>query len=280
MADDPAGKSARPLRRPQPRRPMRFEIRMLAFALWAGFPAVLTTVLLLWFGNYANDTRWAVTALVVTFWLGVAFSLRSHLVYPLQTLSNLLAALREEDYSMRARHARPDDALGEVMVEVNALGAALRGRRLGALEATALLRKVMEEIDVAVFTFDSEQCLRLMNRAGERLLGQPSERILGRTAAELGLGDCLEGEPGRTLTISFPGGTGRWAMRRSVFRESGMPHELLVLTDLSRPLREEERQAWQRLIRVLGHELNNSLAPIKSMAGTLVTMLERQPRAV
>ena len=191
------------------------------------------------------------------------------MVYPLQTLSNLLAALREEDYSLRARGARPDDALGEVMVEVNALGEMLRGRRLGALEATALLRKVMEEIDVAVFTFDSEQRLRLMNRAGERLLGQPSERILGRTAAELGLADCLEGEPARTLTISFPGGAGRWAMRRSAFRENGMPHELLVLTDLSRPLREEERQAWQRLIRVLGHELNNSLAPIKSMAGTL-----------
>jgi PAS domain S-box-containing protein len=257
---------------------MRFEIRMLYFALFAGFPAVLVTVLLLWFGDYSNPTRWTLTSLVVVFWLGAAISLRSHLVYPLQTLSNLLSALREEDYSLRARGARPDDALGEVLVEVNALGDALRRRRLGSLEATALLRKVMEEIDVAVFTFDSEHCLRLMNRAGERLLGQPSERILGRTAAELGLGDCLEGEPARTLTISFPGVAGRWAMRRSVFRESGMPHELLVLADLSRPLREEERQAWQRLIRVLGHELNNSLAPIKSMAGTLETMLERQPR--
>jgi nitrogen fixation/metabolism regulation signal transduction histidine kinase len=257
---------------------MRFEVRMLSFALLAGFPAVLTTVLLLWFGNHANDTRWTLTVLIVAFWLGAAFSLRSHLVYPLQTLSNLLAALREEDYSLRARGARPDDALGEVMVEVNALGEVLRGRRLGALEATALLSKVMEEIDVAVFTFDSDHCLRLMNRAGERLLGQPSERILGQTAAELGLGDCLEGESARTMAISFPGGTGRWAMRRSAFRENGMPHELLVLTDLSRALREEERQAWQRLIRVLGHELNNSLAPIKSMAGTLEMMLERLPR--
>jgi nitrogen fixation/metabolism regulation signal transduction histidine kinase len=257
---------------------MRFEVRFLVAALLAGLPAVLVSTVFLWSGEYSAQTCWTVTALVVMAWLGGAFLLRSHLVYPLRTLSNLLAALREEDYSLRARGARPDDALGEVMLEVNALGEALRGRRLGTLEATALLRKVMEEIDVAVFAFDSEHCLRLMNRAGERLLGQPSERILGRTAAELGLGDCLEGEPGRTLTISLPGGTGRWAMRRSVFRESGMPHELLVLADLSRPLREEERQAWQRLIRVLGHELNNSLAPIKSMAGTLETMLKRQPR--
>jgi len=235
-------------------------------------------VLLLWLGDYASATRWTLTSLVVLFWLGAAFSLRSHLIYPLQTLSNLLGALREEDYSLRAREARADDALGEVMLEVNALSDVLRGQRLGSMEATALLRKVVEEIDVAVFSFDSEQRLRLMNRAGERLLAQPSERLLGRTAAELGLADCMEGEPAKTLTMTFPGAVGRWGMRRSTFRERGMPHQLLVLTDLSRPLREEERQAWQRLIRVLGHELNNSLAPIKSMAGTLETMLERQPR--
>ena len=280
MADDPVVTSSRstPRRSPRRSRRTRFEVRLLSFALFAGLPAVLVSVLLLWLGDYTTRTRWTLTACLVAFWLGAAFSLRSRLVYPLQTLSNLLAALREEDYSIRARGARSDDALGEVMLEVNALGEALRGRRLGALEATALLRKVMEEINVAVFTFDSEQVLRLMNRAGERLLGQPSERVLGRTAAELGLADCLEGEPARTLTISFPGGAGRWGMRRSTFRESGKPHQLVVLADLSRPLREEERQAWQRLIRVLGHELNNSLAPIKSMADTLESMLARQPR--
>jgi two-component system nitrogen regulation sensor histidine kinase NtrY len=281
MAKDWAADSRRtPRRSPRRSSRMRFEVRLLSFALVAGLPAVLVAVLLLWLGDYTGRMRWSLTVFLVAFWLGAAFSLRSHLVYPLKTLSNLLAALREEDYSIRARDARSDDALGEVMVEVNALGEVLRGRRLGALEATALLRKVMEEIEVAVFTFDSEQCLRLMNRAGERLLGQPSERVLGRTAAELGLADCLEGEPARTLTISFPGGAGRWGMRRSAFRESGKPHQLLVLADLSRPLREEERQAWQRLIRVLGHELNNSLAPIKSMAGTLESMLDREPRPV
>jgi signal transduction histidine kinase len=67
-------------------------------------------------------------------------------------------------------------------------------------------------------------------------------------------------------------------MRRSSFREQGLPHQLLVIADLSVPLREEERQAWRRLIRVLGHELNNSLAPIKSMAGSLEDLLKREPR--
>ena len=70
---------------------------------------------------------------------------------------------------------------------------------------------------------------------------------------------------------------GRWDIRRSTFREGGVSHHLLVLTDLSQTLREEERTAWQRLLRVLGHELNNSLAPIKSVAGSLADLLERQP---
>jgi nitrogen fixation/metabolism regulation signal transduction histidine kinase len=260
------------------KRRTRFEVRFLFVALLSGVPASLVSILLLWSGKHMSLERWLLTGVVAVFWIGNALYLRSYLVYPLHTLSNLIAALREGDYSLRARSARSDDSMGEVLLEVNALAETLRGRRLGAMEAAGLLRKVMEEIDVAVFTFDTDRCLRLTNRAGERLLGQPGERILGETAAKLGLADCMNGDPSRTLTISFPGGGGRWAMRRSTFREGGMPHELLVLTDLNRPLREEEREAWQRLIRVLGHELNNSLAPIKSMAGTLESILERTPR--
>jgi signal transduction histidine kinase len=134
----------------------------------------------------------------------------------------------------------------------------------------------MVEIDVAVFTFDGLQALRLVNRAGERLLGVPAERLLGRGAAELGLHACLDGPTPRIEEVAFPGGTGRWEVRRTTFRQEGRPHQLLVLADVSRPLRDEERQAWQRLIRVIGHEINNSLAPIKSIAGSLESMLARE----
>src|SRR6201998_779723 len=163
--------------------------------------------------------------------------------------------------------------MGEVIIEVNALSETLRQQRLGALEATALLRTVMEEIDLAIFTFDTNTKLRLVNRAGERLLGRPEERLLGFTAQELGLGACLEGEAAHTMELAFPGGSGRWGMRRGTFRQGGLPHHLVVLSDLSRTLRDEERQAWQRLIRVMGHELNNSLAPIQSVAQSLESEL-------
>ena len=164
------------------------------------------------------------------------------------------------------------------LTDVNTLADTLKHQRLGALEATGLLRSVMEEIDVAVFAFDETEQLRLVNRAGESLLGFAAERALGRTAADLGLGDALRGEAPRVMDAGFAGRPGRFEVRRSSFRQVGRRHNLLVLTNVSRALREEERQAWQRLIRVIGHELNNSLAPIQSIAGSLETLLSRTPR--
>jgi two-component system nitrogen regulation sensor histidine kinase NtrY len=245
---------------------LSYERRLQFLALAAGLPGSLIALILLWTGSFSTSTAWTLTLLIVCFWLGFALSLRHRVVFSLQTLSNLLAALREEDFSVRGRGAGLDDAMGEVMIEVNALSETLRQQRLGALEAGALLRTVMEEIDVAIFTFDNENKLRLVNRAGERLLARPAERLLGFTAEELGLEACLQGEPTRTMELNFAGGSGRWGMRRGSFRQGGLPHHLIVLSDLSRTLRDAERQAWQRLIRVLGHELNNSLAPIQSVA--------------
>lgn len=249
------------------------ERRIQLLSVAVGLPGTLVALILLWTGPYSSRVAWTLTILILCFWTGFAASLRQRVVFSLQTLSNLLAAMREEDFSIRAREARFDDALGEVMREVNALSTTLRAQRMGALEATALLRAVMEEIDVAVFTFDDSQKLKLVNRAGERLLGRPSERLLDLTAEELALARCLEGAAARTMEVGFPGGSGRWAMRRGTFRQGGRPHHLIVLTDLSRALREEERLAWQRLIRVMGHELNNSLAPIQSVAESLESQL-------
>jgi two-component system, NtrC family, nitrogen regulation sensor histidine kinase NtrY len=250
--------------------------RMMLFSLLGGLPGLaIAGVMLL------RDVRpvlaWTLLLPAAAVWLGFAWAVYVKVVRPLQSLSNLLLALREEDFSMRASGVSRDDPLGEVHFEINALSDTLREQRLGALEATALLRSVMEEITVAVFAFDEAQRLRLVNRAGERLLGRPAERLLDKPAAELGLAECLQGEPVRTLQAGFAGGLGRWGMRRSSFRQRGRSHHLLVLADLSLALREEERLAWKRLLRVLGHELNNSLAPIKSISATLVGLLGKQP---
>ncbi len=134
---------------------LKFERRITLLALAAGFPAVVLCALLLWYDNYSIRFQWTVDLFLVLLWLGIAFNLKQRIVRPLQTLSNILAAIREGDYSIRGRRAAAGDALGEVMLEVNDLGETLREQRLGAMEATALLRTVMGEIDVAVFAFDA-----------------------------------------------------------------------------------------------------------------------------
>ena len=262
------------------KRPPRvsYENGITLLTLAAGLPAVVTLLLILWTSDETPaKLDWTITLLVISCWLGFAISVRSRVVRPLQTSSNLLAALREGDFSVRARSSAHGDALDGIFTEVNELSETLREQRLGAMEATNLLRTVMSEVDVVVFTFDDEQRLRLVNRAGERLLNQPTERLLGRTATELGLARCLVGPVHEPLPMEFPGGAGRWGIRVSSIREHGKPHQVLLMSDLTRPLRAEEVQAWKRLVRVLGHELNNSLTPIKSIASSLKTLVDREP---
>jgi two-component system, NtrC family, nitrogen regulation sensor histidine kinase NtrY len=259
--------------------PAPHERRVLQLALLAGLPGIVVSLALLWRDDHSAKVQWTLGLFVVGAWLITAYVLRERIVRPLQTLSNMLAALREGDYSIRARGAEREDALGLAYLEANLLGETLRTQRLGAMEATALLRTVMADIDVAVFAFDDEEQLRLVNNAGERLLGNAAERLLGRTADQVGLSACLVGESPRTMDVTFPGGAGRWEVRRGSFRQNGRPHTLLVLADVTKALREEELQAWRRLVRVLSHEINNSLAPIKSIAGSLQTLLDRPTKS-
>ncbi|HEV8432562.1 MAG TPA: ATP-binding protein, partial [Thermoanaerobaculia bacterium] len=202
-------------------------------------------------------------------------ALQRNVIYPLRTVSSFVGALREEDYSVRLREPKRADAIGELAIEFNKLAEQLHGRRLGGLEATALLETVIRETEVAMFAFDAEQRLRLVNPAGQRLLGAAGDDLLGRSAADLELLRCIESEE-PTVDMSFAGGSGRFGVRRSTFREGGHRHTLLVITDLSQVLRDEERQAWIRLVRVLSHELNNSLTPIRSIARTLLSHASRE----
>jgi two-component system, NtrC family, nitrogen regulation sensor histidine kinase NtrY len=256
---------------------LRYDRRILLLTVAAGFPGIVAALLLLWAGDYSTQTIVTAGIAMLVLWSIAASSLRHRIIFPLQTMANLLEALRESDFSFRARGARRDDPLGETLFEINALADTLRDERLGSLEATALLRTVMGEIDVAVFAFDDQHRLRLVNRAGERLLGRPVEQLLWRTADDISLAACLEGNAPRVLNIAFPGGSGQWQVRRGSFRQGGLRHTLVVLSDVNVPLRQQEREAWHRLIRVLGHELNNSLAPIKSIAGSLESIAAQDP---
>jgi len=258
-----------------PRHRYNFDTRMMLMSFLVSAPGVLVAELLLWFSGHPGEFKWTITVFLVLGWMFGTSALHTQILRPLQTLSNMVAAIREDDFSFRLRGGSREDSMADLIFEINALATRLQHQKVNALEATALLKKVMMEIDVAVFTFDQQQRLSIVNRAGEQLMGRIGHRMLGLTASELGLADLLQSPQPQNVQMTFPGKHGRWAVSHTSFRENGVPHQLLIISDLSRALREEERQAWQRLIRVLGHELNNSLAPIKSIAGTLSALTSR-----
>ena len=260
---------------PEKRKRLRFDTVIFLLAMLIALPATAVAEIVLFTGDHSSELKWTLTLFLGLGWLIGASVLQSQIIRPLQTLSNMVASIREDDYSFRVRGASRDDSLADLTQELNALADRMQQQKTSALEATALLKKVLMEIDVAVFTFDEQQQLRIVNRAGEQLMSRIAPKMLGLTAEGLGLGLFLRARSPQVVEMTFPGKHGRWAVNHTAFRENGVPHELLIISDMSRVLREEERQAWQRLIRVLGHELNNSLAPIKSIAGTLASLTSR-----
>jgi len=257
-------------------RRLTFERKLFLFALCAGLPAIVIAAVLLALADYTPETTWTLAFIMVVAWFTFAGAVGERVAYSMRTLANLLGALRDGDFSFRLRM---DDkgSLGEVYAQVNEMAETLHVQRLGAMEATALLQKVISEIDVAIFAFDSQDRLRLINKAGEQLIRLPAEQAMGESAEQLGLAPYLTGPVASVTRAAFRGSSGLWSVRRGDFRESGQPHQLLVLSDITRPLREEELHAWQRLVRVLGHEINNSLTPVKSLSSSLLTLVAHEP---
>ncbi len=271
------GSSSTPTSRPRKRTRLLYEQRISLYSFLVGLPGMCVAMVLVWKQPWGTGSRLALIAAVLFVWWLFAIALQEQTIRPLQTLANVIGSLREEDYSFRARNPVPEDALGELSLEVNLLADMLSGHKVRTIEATALLQRVVDEIDAPLFAFDPASNLRLVNPAGEHLLRQPKARMMGRKAADLKLQQCLDAENESLVDLKLNASQARWLLRRSSFRQNGVPHTLVVLSDVSRALREEERRAWQRLIRVLGHELSNSLAPIKSIAGSLGARVSATP---
>jgi nitrogen fixation/metabolism regulation signal transduction histidine kinase len=242
--------------------------RAWIYCLLLTLPSLVFAVIFLYQKRITVGPAILLTSCLLIYLVLVAAALVDSLIRPLQTLSNVVSSLREGDYSFRARGAGSQDALGELAVEINALADLLQKQRVRSLEATALLARILEVMHAPIFAFDREDLLQLVNNAGVNLLGLPHARCFGHSARELGLENLLAAAD--QSIHSFGSKSTRWLLRKADFRQDGVPHTLLLLADVSLPLQEEEQIAWKRLIRVLGHELSNSLAPIKSIAGSLL----------
>ena len=252
------------------------EQAVVGLSLLGGLPAAVALVWVVWGQNYSFEVRWTLAAVVLVVWVGCALSAYQMVTRVLYLAANLLGALHEGDYSIRGTGAKPGSAADLVMKEINSLGNTLQRQRSEAVESTALLTSVMGAIDVAVFAFDMDEKLVLANPAAERLLKTPPADLVGRDAGALRLETYLAGDTPRLVDGAFGPAT-RLELRRSTFYRDGKPHQLLVFADLSRALREQQQQAWQGIVRVLSHEINNSLTPIKSIAHSLKRMISRVP---
>ena len=252
----------------------RFETRVLYGALLVAMPALLALAAVLVFGTPTVGAALAIVLLVLAATIALARWQYRRVVFPVNSLSGLIEALREGDYSLRGTAT---SVMGDLVHDLNDLAERLQAQRLEFEESSYLLGKTLAALDSAVFVFDANRRLRLINPAGQALLDAHKERLFGLSAEELGLAALLEGPATRVMTHAFPGRTGRFDMRHAPLRSGGRGGSLLVINDLGQVLRQEERQAWQRLLRVLGHEVNNSLAPIQSMAGTLASLVVREP---
>lgn len=250
-----------------------FERRLRIWLWLLGLPALFFAFLHFRQANLSLSSLLLLLGGIVLSWLIAISFLMEEIVRPLQTLSNVISALREDDYSFRARGARRSDALGDLALEINSLANTLQSQRGRALEATALLERVIKEMQSPVLAFDPDGYLQLLNAAGARALDLDLDQAIGQTADQLKLNHLLEVADQEMLSLTTGRFPTRWIARKSSFRLRGIPHTLVVLSDVSMVLRDEQRRAWQRLIRVLGHEINNSLAPIKSIAGSLRTRL-------
>ncbi len=261
-------------------RRLRSDLGIFILCLAAGLPATAVAIVLLWRVDLPDLARWLGSAVLV--WTCVALASAAAALYrrPLETLANALGALRVGDYSTRIRGGVPEDPAGLAFSELNAFAEGLAESRLGGVEAGALLRAVLAEVDVAILAVDDGDRIRFVNRWGAELLGQPMEELEGLTAGEAGIRELLELDGPTTVDQVGPLAEGRFDVRRGTFRQEGRPHRLLVIADVSRALRQEEREAWRRLVRVLSHEINNSLAPIRSISGSLQDLLGRDPPPV
>jgi nitrogen fixation/metabolism regulation signal transduction histidine kinase len=236
-------------------------------------PALAALGLVLAAGVPEPTTSWMMAGIVVVLTLVIAYALRGMPGRWTRTLANLVEALREGDYSVRAWAPRQGEDYAALVAGFNRLAVHLQDERRGLHETLQLLSKTLATLDGAVFAFEVDGRLRMVNPAGERLLGRPATELVGQGAAQLGLEALFARPSGSIHAQAFTGQAGRWQINHAQLRSRSQAGRLLVIQPMERALRDEEAQAFRRLLRVLSHEINNSLAPIASMADTLQRLM-------
>jgi len=260
----------------QKRRP--FEAHLIRLVLLASLPLLL---LLLWMMVLANISIWLIllTGLFGSLMiLYASYSIYQKISYQFRSISNLLEALIQGDYALRARSDQSGGALDELVSAMNDLAQGMSQQRWESVESQLLLRTIIEHIDVAIIALTQNNQIRFSNPAADHLLQLHNPSSNQQLLQQLAFVQELTSGCHQLVELSLGYQQGRFNVYIEEFRDAGKQHKLLFITDMRSLLRTEERKAWQDLIRVISHEINNSLSPIASISQTLKRLIERDVR--
>jgi len=205
-----------------------------------------------------------------------AFLIRSKVVSQLRTSTNLISAMQAGDHAIRANHYEGQGALKEFNLVFNGLSSVLAEQELISKERQVLLDIVIKQIDVAIVAVNKNSNIILMNPAAEKLFSCHFDEVSGWPISTLGLQDVLTHESRQVTEFEIKAHKKKVFIHTDEYFEQGDRHKLVFITDIQKLLHEEERQAWQKLLRVLSHEINNSLTPIASLSDTLIRLIVNQ----
>ena len=217
--------------------------------------------------------------LLVTVFYG-AFLIRKKVIVQFRTSANLITAMQAGDHAIRANHLESEGALKEFNQVFNGLSLALAEQQLISRERQILLDKITQQIDVAIIAVDKNSHIILMNPAAEKLFSYRFDEVAGWPISTLGLQDVLTHENRQVTEFEVKAHKKKVFIHTDEYLEQGERKKLIFITDIQTLLHEEERQAWQKLLRVLSHEINNSLTPIASLSDTLIRLIENQKKVI
>jgi nitrogen fixation/metabolism regulation signal transduction histidine kinase len=235
--------------------------------------------LLIWVMIYAKISVYLILLTVLLVTVTIVYSylkIQQISAFQFRSLSNLLDAMNQGDYSLRASSVNGDMARNELVNAINNLAKRLNKQRLESIENQLLLRTVIDHIDVAIIAVNDENELILSNPAANKLLQLPTSSPSNDLSQQLSTFDSLISGQSKVMKLTFADHPAKYNVHVESFRYAGQQQKLLFITDVSLLLRTEERNAWQSLVRVISHEINNSLAPIASISETLKRALTKQ----
>ncbi|TDR44826.1 PAS domain-containing protein [Tahibacter aquaticus] len=257
-----------------PRRRLSASVRVLLWIASCAIPPALLWLLAV--QDALSPLRVEGLALLGIVWiLIVAVAVRAGVLRRVRALSNLVEAAHAQDFSIKAAHARESGELGELYRQLNVLIGDLEAGRHTEQELLGMLQKVVDQISVAIVACDAYDRIRLVNPLAAQLLRVPPEQLIGTDYAATPLAAIPFSAEPRVVDFRFPGAESRWQVSQQFYRRQGRPSRIVFVVDLRLALAEEEILVWQRLIRVISHEVNNSLTPIMSLCQTLENVVAR-----